>query len=473
VAGKSAVLAISIVSDAKGAAAGFTEAESRTAKFQRGLDKASVAAAGVVTGIAAVAKEAFDAASELQQSTGAIDSVFGDWALDIEQAAQGAAESVGLATSAYENSAALIGAQLKGMGFPIDENVKKTQELIAQGADLAATFGGSTEEAVSALSSALKGERDPIERYGITLSQAAVDAKIAALGLDTSTDAAARNAQAQATLAIIAEQGASAQGSFAREADTAAGQTQRAGAAFENAKAALGDVLLPIVAAAAQKLAALAGWLVKNKDVIVPLVAVVGGLAVGIIALNAAMRAYSVVQTIVNAVINASPLMRLVLIITGIVGAVIYMYNKFSWFRDLMQAIGGFLGSVFDGVISAIGWVVDKLSWIGDAASWVGDLFSASGTVALTPVAAGSAAGLFGSAGGVAAGYTTPTFGASMTSLGGGGSTAAQGPGGNVYITVTGALDPDAVARQIEKILRNRARNTGGQVSLVVGRAST
>jgi hypothetical protein len=61
---------------------------------------------------------AFNAASDLQQSTGAIDAVFGDWALDIEQAAQGAADAVGLSTSEYENLAAVIGSQLKGAGMP-------------------------------------------------------------------------------------------------------------------------------------------------------------------------------------------------------------------------------------------------------------------------------------------------------------------------------------------------------------------
>jgi hypothetical protein len=468
--GRSATLAIRIVSDAREAGAGFTEAESRVGKFSAGLDRATVAAGAVLGGIGAVAKEAFDAASALQQSTGAIDSVFGDWALDIEQAAQGAAQSVGLATSAYENSAALIGAQLNGMGFEMHESVSATQDLIAVGADLAATFGGTTEEAVAAMSSALKGERDPIERYGIALSQAAVDAKVAALGLDTSTDAAKRNANAQATLALIAEQSAGAQGAFAREADTAAGQTQRASAEFENAKAALGDVLLPIVAQAATKLSELARWFVANKDTIIPVVAVVGGLALGIIALNAAMRAYSVVQGIVNAVINASPLMRLVMIITGIVAIVIVMYNKFDWFRDLMDGIGSFLGSVFDGVMDAIGWIVDKLSWIGDAASWVGDLFSASGTVTVTPKAGGSLAGMFGSAGGPAASYA-PMYGAApMIASAGGGSTAGGGPAAPITIVIQGALDPVAVGRQVQGILDKYARATGRQVSTKLSR---
>jgi CubicO group peptidase (beta-lactamase class C family) len=124
---KAATLTVKIVSDAKGAAQGFEDASSRVDKFKSGLDKASVAAGGVLGGLALVAKGAFDAASALQQSTGGINTVFGDWAIDIEQAAQKAATAVGLATSDYENSAALIGAQLNSMGFNIADNVAQTQ----------------------------------------------------------------------------------------------------------------------------------------------------------------------------------------------------------------------------------------------------------------------------------------------------------------------------------------------------------
>jgi hypothetical protein len=468
VAGKSATLAIKIVSDAKGATAGLAEVEGKVGGFQQKLDRASVAAGGLLVGIGAVAQEAYQSASALEQSGGAVESVFGQQAAAIKGLAEGAAQAVGLSTNSYQELASVLGAQLGGMGYEGQKLTDQTDSLITMGADLAATFGGSTSDAVSALSSLMRGERDPIERYGIALNQAAVDARVAAMGLDTSTPAAKRAAEAQATLAIVAEQGAAAQGAFARESDTAAGQTQRASAEFENAKAALGDVLLPIVAAAAQKLSALAGWLVRKKDVIVPLVAIVGGLAAGIIGLNAAMRAYSTVQTIVNAVINASPLMRLVLIITGIIAIVVAMYNKFDWFRDIVDAIGSALSWAFDGARSAIEWVIDKLSWIGDAASWVGDLFSASGTVSITPVASGGLSGMFGSSASVAA--AGPVYGAPMTALAGGGPSSRQGPGGGtVIVNVHDSFDPIATGRQLERILRKYAQATGNDVALQIG----
>lgn len=478
-AGNSATLAIKIVTDAKGATAGFADAGDQVSGFQDKLNKASVAAGGVLVAIGAVAKEAFDAASAVQQSTGAVESVFGAQAAAVQALAADAADAVGLSRNSYQELGAVLGAQLKNMGYAGAGLVDQTNDLIGVGADLAATFGGDTSEAVSALSSLLRGERDPIERYGIAISQAAVDSKIAALGLDTSTDAAKRSAQAQATLALVAEQSASAQGAFAREGDTAAGASQRAAAQFENAKAALGDVLLPIVAEAATKFSELTGFLSEHAGAVQAVALVVGILAAATIGVNAAMTAYRTIMAIAtaaqwlwNAAMSANPIGLIIIAIVAIVAAVILAYNKFKWFRDLIAGIGRFFASVFDGFMSALDWIVDKLSWIGDAASWVGDLFSASGTVTLTPVAAGAAAGLFGSAGAAAASAPGGLFGSPMSALAAGGPTGGQGSSGNVIVKVEvrDAIDPVATGRTLERILREYARATGSQATLVVGR---
>jgi hypothetical protein len=222
VPGKTATLSIKIVGDASDAKKGFDDAESAADKFGRGLDKASVAAVGALGGIGLLAKGAFDAASDLQQSTGAIDAVFGDWALDIEQTAQAAAAGVGLSTSAYENMATVIGSQLKNAGMNIGDVTNQTQALIATGADMASVYGGTAADAVNALSSALKGEMDPIEAYGVTLNQAAIQARMAANGTSELEGAAAQQAKTQAVLQLITEQTAATQGQWAAQSGTAA-----------------------------------------------------------------------------------------------------------------------------------------------------------------------------------------------------------------------------------------------------------
>lgn len=242
-----AVLRISIISSAAGAVAGIRETDGALGKLGKG---AAVAGAGIAAaGVAAIAfgKDAYEAASRTQQAFGALESVFGDSADTLQAWAKDAASTVGLATSEYAELASILGAQLTNMGRSQAEAAKQSDELIRLGADLAATFGGSVADAVSAVSSTLKGETDPIERYGISIKQADINAHLAAQGLDKLEGAAAKTATATAALELITKQSASAAGAFGRESNTAAGQQARFSANVENLKAKIGAGLLPVM----------------------------------------------------------------------------------------------------------------------------------------------------------------------------------------------------------------------------------
>ncbi len=206
---------------------------------------AGLAVAGAAT--AAFGVKAVKSASELEQSVGAVDAIFKQNAGQVHAWAKGAASDVGLARNEYNELASVLGAQLKNGGTALDELGGKTNELVGVGADLAAQFGGSTREAVEALSSALKGERDPIERYGVSLNQAKIDAEAAALGFEKVGGTLSTEATQAATLSLIMKQTSDAHGAFARESNTLAGQTQRLKANLENLSASAGTVLLPVL----------------------------------------------------------------------------------------------------------------------------------------------------------------------------------------------------------------------------------
>lgn len=243
-------LRVDIVADAKGVGPGVSKAESRFGKLG---GKAALAGKMIAGGLAAggvaagaFALKAVGAASRTEQAWGALGTVYGKNAGQVKAWAKNAATSVGLAKSEYAELSSLIGSQLQGMGVAQDKSAKKSNQLIKVGADLAATYGGSAKEAVEALSSALKGETDPIERYGISLKASDVSARKAAMGLDGLTGKADKQATATATLALINEAGARSTGAFARESNTLAGQQQRLGAKFENLKSTIGAKLLPV-----------------------------------------------------------------------------------------------------------------------------------------------------------------------------------------------------------------------------------
>jgi hypothetical protein len=184
-------------------------------------------------------------ASELEQSVGAVTSVFKDDSELIIGYAKDAANAVGLSRSSYQKFATVVGAQLKNLGVRVDDVAPKTNDLITLGADLAAQFGGSTSDAVAALSSLLRGERDPIERYGVSLKQVDINARLASWGMSDLTGEAEKQATIQATLSLLWEQTADAQGTFNRESDTFAHKQQVANALLEETQTRLGEMLLP------------------------------------------------------------------------------------------------------------------------------------------------------------------------------------------------------------------------------------
>lgn len=231
--------------------------EDRTTRVGKNLQK--FGAGAVVTGalFTGAMYKAGQSAADLEQAVGGTEAVFKDAKGPIEDYAKTAATGMGLSERAFREATTSLGGQLKALGFDVDQAANKSIELTGVAADLAATYGGTTAEAVQALGAAFRGEADPAERFNLRLNQNTVNAKAVAMGLAESTSQVDAQAKAQATLALITEQSADAQGQFAREAGSASGAMQIANAQFENAKASLGQAVAPIIADVANKLSGL------------------------------------------------------------------------------------------------------------------------------------------------------------------------------------------------------------------------
>lgn len=338
-------------------------------------------AAGVVgfgaTAAFAIGKQAVGAASNLQQSMGAVDDVFKSSAKQVHAYAQKAADAVGLSRNQYNEMATLIGTQLKNGGTAANQLADQANKVIKIGADLSAQFGGNTKDAVDALSAALKGERDPIEKYGISLTQNAIDAEAAALGYKKVNGQLTTQATQAATLSLIQKQSADSTGKFARETDTLAHKQQVLSAKWEDAKAKLGNVLLPIVTKVtgfiADHIVPLIG---KLPGLLAGLGRVIGGVFVGAwrllvgivktaavalqIAWEAIKMAFQLGVTAVSAVMSGLATVvgwaweGVKAVFAGAVAVV-----KFIWegFLALLRGGATAIGAIFTGIGTVAGWV--------------------------------------------------------------------------------------------------------------------
>jgi phage-related protein len=350
----SAILAIKIVADAKGAGRGFDQASTKAQKFGKAMQRAAVPAAIVGAALVTAGKRAVTAASDQEQAYGGLDAVYGKHASVVKESAKTAAASAGMSATAYAEMAAQIGGQLKSAGVPIDKVAGQTDKLIKRGADLATTYGGTTADAVNSLSSAFRGEFDSSERLNVGLSAATVQAELVRRGQDKLTGAALAAAKVQATQALIYKNSGDAAGQFAQQTDSLAEKQQIAQANMENTAATLGAVLLPVVGLVTDALADLAGWMGKNAKIVQVVAGVVAGLAAVILVITGVMRAYAAVQAIVNAVMAANPAVLITLAIIALVAVVVIAYKKSETFRKVLQALGRAGVAVFRVLVAAV-----------------------------------------------------------------------------------------------------------------------
>lgn len=322
-------------------------------------------------------KGVVDAASNQEQAIGAVNSVFGEYADTVHKSSESAAKDVGLAQAEYEQLATLTGALLKNAGVPLDEVAKSSENLTKIGADLSAMYGGSVADSMGAINSALKGEMDPLEAFGVSLKASAIDAKAVAMGLVNAEGKATDYGKKMATVALITEQSADAQGTFAREAGTVAGSTQILKAQFTDLQANLGQKLLPVVVKFAEVLTGIVSFVDANQSWLIPTVAAIGAIVLAIKAWQLASAAWIVIQEAAtvaqlafNFAMSANPIGLIVIAIAALVAGVILAYKKVDWFRELVDAFA-------KGAVDAFMWIVDAVKQVWDsikfAYDWVKD----------------------------------------------------------------------------------------------------
>lgn len=255
-AGQTERLAIVVTGDSKGAvrelqAVGKTaekelgRAEDAAKRTELRLAKFGVAAVAASTVAAAGLYSLGKAASDMEQAVGGAEAIFGEAVATVKTFGETSADAFGISRQAALQLTTTTGALLKGFGFTQQAAADTSVRIAKLGADLSALSGGKPEEAVAALGAALRGEFNPLERFGVSLNVAQANLRAVELGLADNTAQVDLNARAQAALSIIFERTADAQGQFARESDTAAGRLARNTATFKDLKAEIGQGVLP------------------------------------------------------------------------------------------------------------------------------------------------------------------------------------------------------------------------------------
>lgn len=229
---------------------GIRRAEAGFSDFSRkvGRSLANVAKAGAAIGVAvgAASFKAIQSASDLAEATSATEQIFGDAAEAVLKFADGAAEAFGQSKQSALEGAQVFGTFGKAAGLAGADLSDFTTGLLELSSDIASFRNASPEEVIEAIGAGLRGESEPLRRFGVLLDDATLKAEAMALGIYSGNKPLTQQQKILAAEAAIYKQTGDAQGDFARTSDGLANSTRILQARMSNIVATLGERLLPV-----------------------------------------------------------------------------------------------------------------------------------------------------------------------------------------------------------------------------------
>ena len=209
---------------------------------------APIAAALGVATVAHFLKDTISAASDLNEAGTKTQAIFGaSGAKVIEDYAKKASKSIGQSRLAATDAAATFGTFGKAAGKTGKPLAEFSTGLVSLSSDLASFFNTSPEDAAQAISAGLRGEAEPLRRYGVLLDDASLRQEALRQGLiKTTKNALTPQQKVLAAQSLIYKQTADAQGDFAKTSGGLANSQRSLSASFEDLKAKIGEKLLPV-----------------------------------------------------------------------------------------------------------------------------------------------------------------------------------------------------------------------------------
>ena len=191
------------------------------------------------------ARSAVSAASDLEESINAVNVTFGDASAGILGLGENAATAVGLSAREFNSFAVQFSGFTSQIAGAEGDIVAVTDELTTRIADFASVMNKDIPEAAQVFQSALAGETEPIRKFGIDMSAAAVQAFALREGMVASASEMTEAIKVQARYGLLMESTNKVAGDFANTSGSLANQTRIMVAQFDDFRSTVGAALVP------------------------------------------------------------------------------------------------------------------------------------------------------------------------------------------------------------------------------------
>ena len=204
--------------------------------------------------ILAAGTAVFKLGADYEQALGKLETVFGDNSKAIEKWAENSIEDFGLAKKNAIEMVADFGALFQGMGISLKKTEEWSKTLAERTMDLANFYNYSVEETITALNAIVTGQAEPLRKFAVNMTQAALQEYAYAKGIRKKISEMSEAEKVQLRYMYVIEKTNAAVGTTARESDTATGQLNLLKQRLVELGTSFSEHVLPIVIPFIEKL---------------------------------------------------------------------------------------------------------------------------------------------------------------------------------------------------------------------------
>jgi len=301
------------------------------------LKVGAVAGAAALVAVGAGAVASVKAAGDAQEMLSKFNVVFGRYAADSTASLTELAKATGRSKFDLMEMASALQDTFVPLGFARGEAAGLSEAMTALAVDVGSFNNVASTDVMRDFQSAIVGNHETVRKYGIVITQAALDTELLNMGIEGGVSAATEQEKVMARLNLIYAGTTDAQGDAARTAGSWANQ-------MVSLKAVLGDTSKEIGLALLPALEPLLGKLVDFAQV--------AGPALTDFLTNKAIPAISNMSAAVGDTLGPvmdglAPIFQNVIATVGPI-----IQQVIGWFRDelpgALQELGAFFGPTFD-----------------------------------------------------------------------------------------------------------------------------
>lgn len=192
-----------------------------------------------------IGREAINMASDWNETTNVMEQAFGSQAGAMEKWADTTANALGRSTQWVRQSSSVLGAMLEPMTGSAEAARTMSKGFTQLAVDLGSFWNVADDDAMAALRSGISGETEPLKKFGIVMTEAALNSYALSKGLNQTTQQMSEAQKTTLRYNFILEHTTKAQGDAARTADGYANTMKALDADIERSTRAIGQQALP------------------------------------------------------------------------------------------------------------------------------------------------------------------------------------------------------------------------------------